>query len=235
MKKFLLVIYPFSSLVSHLFGALLISTALIPSYFILTWLWNITSGMSLPILQGIIRCIGFGLNYFIFINTLLLSIILYRQVFRLKNQEARAQIISATGIRLGAYNWMISIAIHLALPLVRTTPLAVWFYRGMGAKIGKNTIISTPRLWDCDLLEIGDHCVIGGNAAISCHITSTMGRGILKKVKIGNRVTIGADTMIFPGTTIGDNVVVAAGSIVPQDSVLESHSIYSGVPVEKIR
>ena len=34
------------------------------------------------------------------------------------------------------------------------------------------------------------------------------------KVKIGNNVWIGSNTLILPGVEIGDNVVVAAGSIV---------------------
>lgn len=235
MRKLINLIYPYSSLVSHLFGSLIVGSALIPSYLLVIWVWRPTSGWTNVLFQGAIRSLVIGISYFLFVNSLLLMIILYRQVFRLKIKETRALIISLTGLRLGAYNWMIAIAKHLALPLVRTTPLAVWFYRGIGAKVGKNTIISTTRLWDCDLIKIGDNCVIGGNVAISGHITTTMGKGILKKVQIGNRVTIGADTMIFPGVTIEDNVIVGACSMVPEDSHLEAHSIYVGVPVEKIR
>jgi acetyltransferase-like isoleucine patch superfamily enzyme len=118
--------------------------------------------------------------------------------------------------------------------MVRGTPLINWFYRGMGAKIGKNTLITTIRFMDCDLIEIGDGCVIGGGAALSAH-TGEKGQGVLKSVKLGNRVTIGADTMVLPGTVIEDNVIVGANSVVPKDSHLEGNAIYGGSPVRKIK
>ena len=235
MNKKLLYLYHLFSFLSLIFGAIIIGLALIPSYLLMAWLWKLTGDLASVGFQSVIRSFGFGLSYFVFISVLLITLVIFRNILGIKNKEVKGQYISLGAIKTASYNWMISISKHLALPLFRNTPFNVWFYRGMGAQIGRNTFISTTRLWDCDLLEIGDHCVIGGNVAISCHITSSMGRGILKKVKIGNRVTIGADSMIFPGVTIGDNVVIVAGSIVPQDSELESHSIYSGVPVEKIR
>ena len=34
---------------------------------------------------------------------------------------------------------------------------------------------------------------------------------ILKKVKIGNNVIIGLNSVIYPGVEIGDNAIIAAG------------------------
>ena len=73
-----------------------------------------------------------------------------------------------------------------------------------------------------------------GHVAINGYITTSSGRGVLKKVKIGNRVVIGADSMVFPGVTIEDNVTVGACSMIPRDSFLDANSIYAGVPVKKI-
>jgi acetyltransferase-like isoleucine patch superfamily enzyme len=123
----------------------------------------------------------------------------------------------------------------MVLPMFRSTPIIVWFYRGMGAKIGPNTLIATTKIYDCYLLEIGKNCVIGGNVGINGHITSSQGKGILKKVKIGDRVTIGADSIIFAGAVIEEGVIVGACSMVPQEAHLEANSVYAGVPVKKIR
>lgn len=223
------------TLVSHLLGALLVGLALMPGYFLVAWTWDGVVGILHYFWAGLLICLSGGLGYFLFIDLLLILIVITRQVLGLRNREVDAPIMSKTGLRLGTYNWLVAIAKQFALPLVRTTPIIVWFYRGMGAKIGKNTLISTSRLWDCDLIEIGNNSVIGGNAAIAGHLTTALGRGILKKVKIGNRVTIGADTMICPGVTIEDNVIVAPCSMVPPDSHLERKSVYAGVPVNKIR
>ncbi len=49
---------------------------------------------------------------------------------------------------------------------------------------------------------------------------------------IGNNVFIGFSAIILPGTRIGDNVIVGAGSIVKGN--LKSNSVYAGVPVKYI-
>jgi hypothetical protein len=51
---------------------------------------------------------------------------------------------------------MIKTAIGPIFPFIRATPLIVWFYRAMGAKIGRNVIIDSANVFDWDLLEIGD-------------------------------------------------------------------------------
>ncbi|WP_455645908.1 sugar O-acetyltransferase [Methanosphaera sp.] len=52
-------------------------------------------------------------------------------------------------------------------------------------------------------------------------------------VKIGKRCWIGANTIILPGVTIGDNVVIGAGSIVTKD--VPSNKIVAGSPARIIR
>ncbi len=56
--------------------------------------------------------------------------------------------------------------------------------------------------------------------------------GSFGKVVIGNNVFIGTKALILKGVTIGDNVVIAAGSVVTSDC--ESNSVYAGVPARKI-
>ena len=57
---------------------------------------------------------------------------------------------------------------------------------------------------------------------------------ILKKpVKIGDNVWVGARVTILPGVTIGDNVVIAAGSVVTKDC--SSSGIYGVIPAKIIK
>lgn len=55
---------------------------------------------------------------------------------------------------------------------------------------------------------------------------------IIKPIKIGNNVFIGAQSIILPGVIIEDNVIVGAGSLVNKN--LESNHVYAGVPIRKI-
>lgn len=56
---------------------------------------------------------------------------------------------------------------------------------------------------------------------------------ITKPIVVGNNVYIGVRTLIMPGVTIGNNVIVAAGSIVTKD--IPDDSVYGGVPAKFIK
>jgi len=107
------------------------------------------------------------------------------------------------------------------------------FYRLFGAKFGKRVAIYT-RIWDVELMEIGDDTVLGTECIIGCHAIS-QGELYRKRIKIGSNCTIGAGTIILPGVTIEDNIIVAANSVIPSNRVLQKNSIYAGSPVRRIR
>lgn len=52
-------------------------------------------------------------------------------------------------------------------------------------------------------------------------------------VRIGDRVWMGARVMVLPGVTIGDDVIIAAGSVVTADC--RPAGVYAGVPARRIR
>jgi acetyltransferase-like isoleucine patch superfamily enzyme len=52
-------------------------------------------------------------------------------------------------------------------------------------------------------------------------------------VVIGDNVFIGANCCVLPGSVVGNNVIVGAGSVVR--GVLESGCVYGGVPCRKLR
>jgi acetyltransferase-like isoleucine patch superfamily enzyme len=84
------------------------------------------------------------------------------------------------------------------------------------------------------LVNIGDHSIIGSYSEIIGHVIEG-DKIYIKKVKIGNNCTIGAQTIIMPGVEIGDNTIVGACSLVPKNKKLEPNSVYAGVPVRKIK
>jgi maltose O-acetyltransferase len=103
--------------------------------------------------------------------------------------------------------------------------------------IGRNTVILAH-----GGVEIGEKTMISPNCLIvaSNHICSLnnidfQDQGFTKqKIKIGRNVWIGGGSKILGGTTINDNVVIAAGSVV-SEITLDSGFIYGGIPAKKIR
>lgn len=87
---------------------------------------------------------------------------------------------------------------------------------------------------------IGEMCLIGRNVTIMDHnahgIQPDCRRsscGTIRPVTIGNNVWIGNYVTILPGTEIGDNCVVAAGSIVK--GVFRNNVIIQGNPAAIVR
>lgn len=107
-----------------------------------------------------------------------------------------------------------------------------------GMKIGENCNIYSWNEIDAGkpwLISIGNHVTISTNVTILTHDASMgiFGLGTkLGKVKIGNHVFIGANSTILCNVTIGDNVIVGAGSVVTHS--LESNWVYAGSPVRRI-
>lgn len=107
--------------------------------------------------------------------------------------------------------------------------------RKSGAKVGDKVFFGEgfyTELENAKLLEIGDKSVFAAFTKIILHdssLNNVVGLGVrYGKVIIGKNVYIGAGTIILPGTTIGDNTIVAAGSVVK--GILKKNSVYVGSP-----
>ena len=86
---------------------------------------------------------------------------------------------------------------------------------------------------------IGDHVMIGPNVTIAtaAHpVEPSLRKKALQfncPVHIGNNVWIGANVVILPGVTIGDNTVIGAGSVVTKD--IPANVVAVGNPCRVLR
>lgn len=110
----------------------------------------------------------------------------------------------------------------------------------IGVKIGTGCFIPDKKSWSSEpfLIEVGNNCQITIGVRILTHGGGHVARSeypefdTFGKVKIGNYVYVGTNALIMPGVTIGDNVLVAAGSVVTKS--IQPFCVVGGNPAKVI-
>jgi acetyltransferase-like isoleucine patch superfamily enzyme len=109
----------------------------------------------------------------------------------------------------------------------------IYLSKFCGMTIGKNVRISLKANLDKTNpkgIIIGDGSYLAFGATILCH---DMSRNYSDNVIIGKNCFIGAQSLILPGVNIGDQAIVAAGSVVTKD--VPSRTIVAGNPAKIIK
>ncbi|MCS4436668.1 sugar O-acetyltransferase [Aquiflexum gelatinilyticum] len=120
---------------------------------------------------------------------------------------------------------------------------------GKHISVGENTFINTNVVFlDCNTIDIGRNVLIGPNVQIftATHPISATERIVQNHesnqapyktkalpVRIGDNCWIGGSTVILPGVSIGNNVTVAAGSLVTKN--IPDNKLAMGSPARIIR
>ncbi len=115
----------------------------------------------------------------------------------------------------------------------------IWRLKKSGAAIGKNVFIGLHtyvELENAHLLTIEDDAVLSAHTKIVLHdssLNNTLGEAIVfKRVVIKKRAYIGANSLLMPGSVVGEKTIVGANSLVT--GVLAPNSVYVGQPAKRI-
>lgn len=110
----------------------------------------------------------------------------------------------------------------------------------IGVNIGVDNFIPDKKCWSSEpyLITIGNHCQITSGVRLFTHGGGNVARDkypdfdVFEKIVIGDWVYIGSGSLIMPGVTIGDNVLVAAGSVVTRS--VPPRTIVAGNPARVV-
>lgn len=117
------------------------------------------------------------------------------------------------------------------------------FFRKRGMKIGEGTAILSGCNIDAThaaLITLGKNVGLSPGTVILAHDASSKsvygqnseGYCRIAKVTIGDNVFIGYNTIILPGTVIGNNCIISAGSVV--HGKIPDNSVVSGNPAKVV-
>ena len=112
-------------------------------------------------------------------------------------------------------------------------------------RIGDRVGMSNATIVCEELVEIGDDVLLGGGVQVfdtnfhstdaTVRVSGQAARSDVRTapVRIGSRVFVGANALIFKGVSIGDEAVVAAGSVVVCD--VPAGETWGGNPARRIK
>lgn len=112
------------------------------------------------------------------------------------------------------------------------------YARFRGVNLGNNNMVADYDHWSTEpyLITIGNNCQLTHGCKIFTHGGCNVLRDkypnfdVFGKVVIGNWVYIGTNALIMPGVSIGDNVLVAAGSVVTKS--IPNNVVVAGNPAK---
>jgi len=120
----------------------------------------------------------------------------------------------------------------------------VWYFRGMGATIGKRVCLypngADPMMTEPDLVSIADGACID-NASLVCHL-NTKGFFTLNNLRVGGGATMRSFTRLLsggemePGSTLLEHTLILSGDVVPEGTIWQGWpSQQVGRTLEKLR
>ncbi|CAD2221336.1 Hexapeptide repeat of succinyl-transferase/Bacterial transferase hexapeptide (six repeats), putative [Angomonas deanei] len=132
---------------------------------------------------------------------------------------------------------------HLAKIFGKPLDANTWFFApfftncGNSTKIGKSVFVNTGcRFLDIGGITIDDNVLIAPNVSLCTEghpLEPPRDSLFAKPIHIKHDVWIGASATILPGVTVGENSMVAAGSVVVKD--VPPNTVVAGVPAKVIK
>lgn len=193
--------------------------SLSPGIMLIEWVLQQTQSLAAYIKYPAIG-MSIAAGYFIYGLCLIIVVPIVNKFLPLKVKPCRTTWYSLSVIPWFYHNALTYLVRYTFLEFITPTPMNLMFFKMMGMKIGKGSIINTSHISDPCLIEIGDYVTIGGSATLIAHY-GMKGILIIDKLQIKNKATIGLRASLMGDVIIGEGAVVFPHEVVMPKSRVE--------------
>jgi non-ribosomal peptide synthetase-like protein len=122
---------------------------------------------------------------------------------------------------------------HLAEPFLigalTGTPFVCWYFRLLGAKIGRRVYMETTDLSEYDLVRIGDEATLNADCTIQTHLFEDR---VMKMdcIDIGPRCKVGAGSLVLYDTRLEEGATLGDLSLLMKGETLPAWTSWEGIP-----
>jgi non-ribosomal peptide synthetase-like protein len=122
---------------------------------------------------------------------------------------------------------------HLAEPFLvgalTGTPFVCWYFRLLGARIGRRVYMETTDLSEFDLVTIGDEAALNADCTIQTHLFEDR---VMKMstIEIGPRCVVGAGSLVLYDTRMEEGATLGDLSLLMKGEVLPAGTAWQGIP-----
>jgi non-ribosomal peptide synthetase-like protein len=120
-------------------------------------------------------------------------------------------------------------ATPLALLALQGTPLLPWYFRLLGARIGRRVYMHTTGLLEWDLVEVGHRVALNDDCVLQTHLFEDR---VLKgsRLYIGEDCSVGAASVLLYDSKMEDGARLDALSLLMKGETLPAGTAWAGLP-----
>ena len=126
---------------------------------------------------------------------------------------------------------------HLAVPFLvgplTGTPFIGWYFRALGARVGRRVYMETTDLTEFDLVQVEDEAALNADCTIQTHLFEDR---VMKmsRIRIGRRCGVGAGSLVLYDTQMEDGASLGDLSLLMKNEVLPARTQWEGIPARRV-
>lgn len=213
-------------------ASIILGVSIAPGVMLVRGAYHLSNGYS-DIVSAFIIGAAVVASFFACGFTAMVVLPLINILFVGRLKQWKGPYYSLEAIRWYVHNGILYLLRYSFLEFVTPSPFSLWFYKAMGMKVGKNSVINSTNISDPSLIVLGHRVTIGGSATIVAHYGQA-GYLVLSPVLIEDDVTVGLRATVMGGAKIRKGAKILPNSVVMPKTEVPAGEIWGGVPAHKL-